>query len=109
MVNEGRMTTGSPRSATVARTSSIEWQTRERGVSPPASATMSLNSWRSSPLRMASMLAPISSTPYFSSTPFSCRATAVLSAVCPPRVARIASGRSRAMTSSTNSGVIGST
>jgi hypothetical protein len=55
------------------------------------------------------MLAPISSTPYFSSTPLSCSATAVFSAVCPPSVGRIASGRSRAMTSSTNSGVIGST
>ena len=35
----------------------------------PALATISLNSCRSSPRRMASMLAPISSTPYFSSTP----------------------------------------
>ncbi len=55
------------------------------------------------------MLAPISSTPYFSSTPASCSATAVFSAVCPPRVGSSASGRSRAMTCSTNSGVIGST
>ncbi len=55
------------------------------------------------------MFAPISSTPYFSSTPFSCSATAVFSAVWPPSVGRIASGRSFAMTSSTNSGVIGST
>jgi hypothetical protein len=58
---------------------------------------------------MASMFAPISSTPYFSSTPLSCSATAVFSAVCPPRVGRSASGRSRAMISSTYSGVIGST
>jgi hypothetical protein len=58
---------------------------------------------------MASMLAPISSTPNLSSTPDSCSATAVLSAVCPPRVASSASGRSRAITFSTNSGVIGST
>ena len=34
------------------------------------------------------MLAPISSTPYFSSTPASCSAIAVLSAVWPPRVAQ---------------------
>ena len=54
------------------------------------------------------MSAPMSSTPYLSSTPASCSATAVLSAVCPPRVASSASGRSFAMTSSTNSGVIGS-
>ena len=33
MVNEGRMTTGSPSSATAARTSSIEWQTALRGTS----------------------------------------------------------------------------
>ena len=109
MVNDGRMTTGSPSSSMVARTSSIEWQTRERGVSPPALATISLNSWRSSPRRIASTSAPISSTPYFSRTPLSCSAIAVLSAVCPPSVGRIASGRSLAMISSTNSGVIGST
>jgi hypothetical protein len=34
-----------------------------------AAATICLNSWRSSPSWIASMLAPISSTPYFSSTP----------------------------------------
>ncbi len=34
---------------------------------------------------------------------------AVLSAVCPPKVARTASGRSLAMIASTISGVIGST
>ena len=110
MVNEGRITTGSPSSATVSRTSSIEWHTRERGTSSPAAqpapalATISLNSWRSSPRRIASMLAPISSTPNLSSTPASCSATAVLSAVCPPSVASSASGRSRAITFSTNSG-----
>ena len=54
------------------------------------------------------MSAPISSTPYLASTPRSCRATAQFSAVCPPRVARIASGRSAAMTFSTKSGVTGS-
>jgi hypothetical protein len=55
------------------------------------------------------MLAPISSTPYLSRTPLECSATAVFRAVCPPSVGRMASGRSRAITSSTNSGVIGST
>jgi len=54
------------------------------------------------------MFAPISSTPYVESTPFSCRATAALSAVWPPIVASSASGRSRAMTFSRYSGVIGS-
>ena len=55
------------------------------------------------------MLAPISSTPYFSSTPASASAMAAFSAVWPPRVASSASGRSFSMTFSTNSGVIGST
>jgi hypothetical protein len=58
---------------------------------------------------MASMFAPINSTPNLSSTPASCSATAVFSAVWPPRVGRSASGRSRAMTRATKSGVIGST
>ena len=109
MVKLGRMTTGRPSSSTVDSTSFIEWHTRERGTSPPARATISLNSWRSSPRRIASMFAPISSTRYFSSTPASCSATAVFSAVCPPSVGSSASGLSRAMTASTNSGVIGST
>ena len=63
MVKLGRMTTGSPTSATVARTSAIEWQTSERGTSPPSERTMSLNFSRSSPRWMASTSAPISSTP----------------------------------------------
>ncbi len=87
----------------------MEWQTALRGTSAPILRTISLNFCRSSPRWIASMSAPISSTPYLSSTPRSCSATAVFSAVWPPSVARIASGRSRAMTSSTNSGVIGST
>ncbi len=76
---------------------------------PPRSSTIRLNVWRFSPRSMASMDAPISSTPYFSSTPRSASATAQLSAVWPPRVASSASGRSLAITCSTNSGVIGST
>ena len=71
--------------------------------------TISLNRSRSSPFWMASIEAPISSTPYLASTPLSCSDTAVLSAVWPPRVASTASGRSLAMTLSTNSGVMGST
>ncbi len=58
---------------------------------------------------MASMEAPISSTPYFSRTPAASSAIAVLSAVWPPRVASSASGRSFSITFSTNSAVIGST
>ncbi len=63
MVKEGRMTTGSPSSATAARTSSIEWQTALRGTSAPTDCTICLNLSRSSPRWMASMSAPISSTP----------------------------------------------
>jgi hypothetical protein len=71
--------------------------------------TMSLKTCRSSPRLIASTSAPISWTPYFSRTPFSYSAIAMLSAVCPPRVASSASGRSLAMTFSPYSGVSGST
>jgi hypothetical protein len=109
IVNDGRITTGRPSSPTAAWTSSMDPQTAERGVSAPALATISLNFCRSSPRWIASMSAPISSTLYFSRMPISCSATAALSAVWPPRVGRIASGLSLAITSSRNSGVIGST
>jgi hypothetical protein len=114
MVNDGRTTTGSPSSATVSRTSSIVKHTRERADSPPTLVTMSLNRCRSSPRWIASKSAPMSSTSYRSSAPFSYSATAVFSAVCPPRVASSASillPRSAcwAMTRSTKVGVIGST
>jgi len=66
----------------------------ERATSAPASMTRSLNSCRSSPRRIASTFAPMSSTPWRSRIPASCRAIAALRAVCPPRVGRIASGRS---------------
>ena len=82
---------------------------RLRADSAPQRSTTPLNASRSSPSWIASTLAPISSTPYFSRTPLSCSAIAVLSAVWPPRVASTASGRSLAMIASTTSGVIGST
>ena len=89
------------------------WQIALRATSAPHSAgspsTIRLNVSRFSPFSIASMLAPISSTSYFSSTPSAASAIAVLSAVWPPRVASSASGRSWAITASTNSGVIGST
>ncbi len=99
--------------AAAASTSSIEWQMWLRatsGLVPGMSRawTISLNFSRSSPFWMASNEAPISSTPYFASTPRSCRATAAFSAVCPPRVASRASGRSAAITFSRKSGWIGS-
>ena len=50
----------------------------------------------------------MSSTPYFSSTPDSARATAVFRAVWPPIVGSNASGLSFSMIFSTISGIIGS-
>ena len=50
----------------------------------------------------------MSSTPWRSSAPDSPSATARFSAVCPPTVGSRASGRSRAITRSTISGVSGS-
>ena len=52
----------------------------------------SLNFSRSSALSIASREAPISSTPYFSSTPCVARSSAQFSAVCPPIVGSSASG-----------------
>ena len=67
-----------------------------------------LKSLRSSAVWMASILAPMSSTPKRSSVPSSCSATARFSAVWPPTVGSSASGRSRSMILATNSGVSGS-
>jgi hypothetical protein len=68
-----------------------------RGFSSPIRSIASRNSLRSSAISMASRLAPIISTPYFSSTPISSSASAVLSPVCPPMVGSSASGRSFSM------------
>ena len=84
------------------------WMMWLRADSAPQRSTTPLNFSRSSPSSIAAMLAPISSTLYFSSTPFLSSAMAVFSAVWPPRVGRTASGRSLAMIFSTTSGVIGS-
>ena len=74
----------------------------------PIRVIASLNSFLSSAFSMAGSLAPISSTPYSSKTPFLERSTAMLRAVCPPIVGSKASGRSLAITFSTNNGVNGS-
>ena len=83
-------------------------QMRLLGTSAPRPVTISLNRSRSSPARIASMLAPISSTLYRRRMPESCRATAAFSAVWPPSVGSTASGRWMAMTFSSVSVVIGS-
>ena len=93
--------TGKPIDVERETPSSIVRTNPPRGVFSPALSIVALNNSRSSALRIASSFAPISSTPYFSSTPFSARATAVLSAVCPPIVGSMASGRSRSMIFST--------
>ena len=87
----------------------MEWQIRLRGTSAPRPCTISLNFSRFSHASIASMSAPMSSTLYFFRVPFSCSATAALSAVWPPRVGSSASGRSFAITLASTSGVIGST
>ncbi len=86
----------------------MELTTVDFGLSRPILSMASRNFWRSSALAMTSASAPIISTPYFSSTPFSNSAMPVFRPVCPPMVGSNASGRSLAMIFSTISGVIGS-
>ena len=68
----------------------------------------SLNRSRFSAVSIARALAPIISTPYFSSTPRLSNSMARFSAVWPPRVGRSASGRSFTMMDSSTSGSSGS-
>ncbi|MNL21097.1 hypothetical protein D3C87_1423720 [compost metagenome] len=91
-----------------ATASSIECAIPDFAEPRPILVIASLNFWRSSALSMASGDAPISSTLYLSSTPWRCRSSAQFSAVWPPMVGRIASGRSRSMMRSTTSQVMGS-
>ena len=107
-VKLGRMTVGKPTVFCTAQASSIEWAMPERAEPRPILVIASLNFRRSSALSMASGVAPISSTLYLSSTPLCHRSSAQLSAVWPPMVGRIASGRSLAMIFSTVCQVIGS-
>jgi hypothetical protein len=108
MVNDGRITHGRPISASTRRASSSVCAIPQRGSSSPQFAIAARKRSRSSALRMTSARAPIISTPKRSSTPESCSARAVFSAVCPPRVGSSASGRSFSMICATTSGVIGS-
>ena len=64
------------------------------GIRSPIDCIASLNRSLFSALSMAPILAPISSTPYFSKIPLESRSIAKFRAVCPPIVGRIASGRS---------------
>jgi hypothetical protein len=62
-VNDGRTTSGYPSASAACLHSSSEWQMRLSGTSAPRPVTISLNRLRSSPALIASMSAPISSTP----------------------------------------------
>ncbi|MGC4115083.1 MAG: hypothetical protein QM765_10815 [Myxococcales bacterium] len=79
------------------------------GTFRPISTIACRKSARSSAMRIASGLAPSTSTPWAFSTPDSASCRARLSAVCPPTVGKSASGFSRAMTASRKAGVRGST
>ena len=114
-VKLGRITIGKPvppisavmRFCT-AHASSIECAMPDFAESRPMPVIASLNLSRSSAFSIACWLAPIISTPYFSSTPWRCRSSAQFSAVCPPMVGSTASGRSLAMIFSSTCQVIGS-
>ena len=107
-VKLGRMITGKPMFFCAAQASSSECAIAERAEPSPIFVIASLNFSRSSALSIASGEAPISSTPCLFSTPLRCRSSAQFSAVCPPIVGRIASGRSFSMMRSTTCQVIGS-
>ena len=102
------MTQGRPTSSSAAWASAIVWAMALFGLAMPIFAMASRNFWRSSALSITSAFAPISSQPYFVSTPAASSLSAVFSAVWPPMVGSSASGRSLAMIFSTISGVIGS-
>ena len=78
-------------SASSAPASVLIWC--ERGVSRPILVIASRKSSRSSALSMASAVAPIISTSYFSSTPIFFSDSAQLSAVWPPMVGSSANRR----------------
>ena len=108
MVKDGRIMTGKPRVFCTAQDSSSVCATSERAEPRPILVMAALNLDRSSALSIASGEAPISSHLYLSRTPWRCRSSAQFSAVCPPMVGKIASGRSLAMMRSTICQVIGS-
>ena len=108
-VKLGLMTTGYPSRAATARASSRLCAKPESATSSPSSPMAFANSSRSSPTRMESRSQPMTSTPHSSSTPDSPSAIAQFSAVWPPMLGRMASGRSLRMTLPTASAVSGST
>ena len=95
------MMQGKPIWSRTWKASSMLWARAARGVSSPMRFMARSNSWRSSALSMASLLAPIISTPNFSSTPSRARSRAQFSAVWPPMVGNSTSGRSASMIAAT--------
>ena len=96
-VKDGRRMAGKPMSFTMARASSTECAAPARGHSRPIFSIAALKSERSSAFAIDAGFAPSISTPKRSSTFSSWSFSARLSAVCPPSVGRMASGRSRSM------------
>ncbi len=74
---------------------------REGMVGWPMASIASLKSCRSSHLRMASMLVPMSRTPCELRKPLLCSSMAMFSPVCPPSPASRLSGLSASMMRST--------
>ena len=96
-VNDGRITQGKPSWLCTCRASSMLWAIAERGVSRPIRFMARSKRSRSSALSIASLLAPINSTPNRSRIPSRTRSSVQFSAVCPPIVGNKASGRSLSM------------
>ena len=94
----GRMTTGRPMRSITRRASGMSWATPLAGTWRPIPCIACLKISRSSAVRIASALAPISSgVSAVATAPRSTSCIARLSAVCPPRVGSTASGCSRSM------------
>ncbi len=108
MVKDGRMMAGKPMRGLHLQRLFHAWAMAERAEPRPIRVIACLNFSRSSALSMASLVAPIISTPYFSSTPCLARSSAQLSAVWPPMVGSSASGRSLSMMFSITCQVMGS-
>ena len=103
------MITGSPMRSMTSMASSRVWAVAEGGTGRPMSIMAWRNWARSSAVAMASWLAPITSTPYLSTTPVSISSMARLRAVWPPRVGSSTSGCSRWMMLVSTSALRGST
>ncbi len=96
-MKDGRTMRGYPISPAKCMASSSVCANADSGTFKPISVIAALKRSRFSAVWMASMLAPIISTPNSSRTPASCNSTARFRPVCPPSVGSRASGRSLSM------------